>query len=61
MRLQDYKHHVLQLRRLAKHLKQLTNQTVIWVDTNPMTYAVHGAPALNCAMHVNAATHEQVI
>ncbi len=57
--MQDWKHHVLQLHRLAKHLHQL-NQTVIWVDINPMTYAVHGAPALKCALNVNAAAHEQV-
>lgn len=59
MCMQDWKHHVLQLQRLAKHLHQL-NQTVIWVDINPMTYAVHGAPALKCALTINAAAHEQV-
>lgn len=55
---EDWKHHVLQLQKLAKHLHQL-NQTVIWVDINPMTYAVHGAPALKCALNINAAAHEQ--
>ncbi len=59
VRVQDYKHHSLQLRRLARHLNEL-NQTVIWVDINPMTFAVHGAPALKCALNVNAAAHAQV-
>lgn len=56
---QDHKHHALQLGRLARHLHEL-NQTVIWVDINPMTFAVHGAPALKCALNVNAAAHAQV-
>ncbi|KAK9908144.1 hypothetical protein WJX75_003271 [Coccomyxa subellipsoidea] len=55
---EDHKHHALQLGRLARHLHEL-NQTVIWVDINPMTFAVHGAPALKCALNVNAAAHAQ--
>jgi hypothetical protein len=45
-------HHVLQLRKLAEHLKAL-KQKVIWVDMNPITSAVHDQPALKCTFSVN--------
>lgn len=50
---------MLQLQRLAQHLRLMSNQTVVWVDANPMTHAAHGALALDCALGVNAAAHEQ--
>ena len=45
-------HHVMQLRKLAEHLKKL-KQKVIWVDMNPMTNAVHDSAGLKCSFRIN--------
>ena len=54
---EEYEHHTRELARLARHLASLTHQTVVWIDANPITYAVHGAAALKCMFYVNAAAH----
>ena len=56
--MQDYEYHSVQAVRLAKHLRMLP-VTVIWVDQNPMSFAVHGKPALHCLLHVNSIAHAQ--
>ena len=48
----------MQVERLGKHLSQLANQTVVWVDSNPVTKGVH-EDALDCVRAVNAAALEQ--
>ena len=49
----------MQAVRLAKHLHMLP-ATLIWVDQNPMSFAVHSKPAWHCVMHVNSIAHSQV-
>lgn len=54
---EEYEHHARELARLARHMASLQHQTVVWIDANPITYAVHGAAALKCIFYVNAAAH----
>ena len=56
---QEYDYHGVQAVRLAKHLHMLPI-TPIWVDLNPMSFAVHGKPAGHCVLHVNSMAHSQV-
>ncbi|CAK0784612.1 hypothetical protein CVIRNUC_007816 [Coccomyxa viridis] len=55
---EDYEYHSVEAVRLAKHLHMLP-AIVIWVDQNPMSFAVHGKPALHCLLHVNSVAHAQ--
>lgn len=54
---EEYEHHARELAKLASHLASLQRQTVIWIDANPITYAVNNAAALKCMFYVNAAAH----
>jgi hypothetical protein len=57
--LQDLQHHIMQLVKLARHLSQLENQTVIWVDANPMTHGAHEADTMDCVRDINDAALQQ--
>ena len=56
---QEHEYHGVQAERLAEHLHMLPVE-LIWVDQNPMSFAVHGKPARHCVLHVNAVAHSQV-